>query len=224
MIGPQPSVELFGLVFHTPVTALTDVIVAIICFIAYVKLNALNDEGEVHRLFKYYFLSMSAATFLGGVVGHALMHYLPFYMKLPGWITSMLSVALLERAMIQYSRKLLNPKIGVFFSRLNIIELLTFLILSMVTLNFQFVLFHAAYGIAIVVGGFGLFMYMKEKSSGSRQMLIGVFACIIGASFFEFQIGLDDWFNHVDISHVFMMIASVLFYNGSRKLIKTTAD
>ena len=219
MVDPQPSVELFGLVFHTPVTALTDVMVAIICFMAYRRLKKIQAEGEVHYLFKYYFLTMGLATFLGGVVGHALMHYLPFYMKLPGWITSMLSVALLERAMIQYARKHLNPKIGIFFSRLNIVELGTFMMLSLVTLNFQFVLFHAAYGIAIVVGGFGLFIYKQERSTGSRQMLLGVLTCIIGASFFEFQIGLDKWFNHVDISHVFMMAASILFYKGGKNLI-----
>ena len=219
MIEPQPSVELFGLVLHTPVTAFTDVIVAAINLVAYIRLNRLQKTGEVHRLFKYYFLSMSMATFLGGVVGHALMHYLPFFMKLPGWITSMLSVALLERAVIQYTRKLINPKIGLFFSRLNIVELLTFLILSLVTLNFQFVLIHAAYGMAIVVLGFTGFIYMKEKSKGSKLILQAVLVCSIGAFFFVFEIGLNKWFNHVDISHVFMMIGSILYYKGARSLI-----
>ena len=163
---------------------------------------------------------MSLATFLGGVVGHALMHYLPFFMKLPGWITSMLSVALLERAVIQYARKLMNPSIGIFFSRLNIVELLTFLILSLVTLNFQFVLIHAAYGMAIVVTGFTGFIFIREKSKGSKQILFAVLVCAVGAFFFVFEIGLDKWFNHVDISHVFMMIGSVLYYKGSRGLIE----
>ncbi|MEM9931495.1 MAG: hypothetical protein AAF840_16935, partial [Bacteroidota bacterium] len=169
MLEPQPSIELFGLLIHEPVTALTDVLVAIICLVAYLKLNAMPQRSQVHGLFKYYFLSMSAATFLGGVVGHALLHYVPFYMKLPGWITSMLSVALLERAVIQYSRKWIDPKVGAFFAKLNIAELLTFLVLSLVTLNFQFVLVHAAYGMAIVVAGFGGFVYYKERSLGSKQ-------------------------------------------------------
>ena len=69
---------------------------------AYLKLNALPQRSQVQGLFKYYFLSMSLATFLGGVLGHALLHYVPFYLKLPGWITSMLSVALLERAFKTY--------------------------------------------------------------------------------------------------------------------------
>jgi drug/metabolite transporter superfamily protein YnfA len=140
-------------------------------------------------------------------------------MKLPGWITSMLSVALIERAMIQYSRKWIKPKIGVFFSKLNIVELLAFLILSLVTLNFQFVLIHAAYGMAFIVAGFAGFVHYKEKSTGSKQMLYGVLLSAIGALFFVFKIGLDKWFNHVDISHVFMMIASVVYYKGARRLI-----
>lgn len=220
MLEPQPSIEFFGLVLHEPVTALTDVFVAIICLGAYLKLNALSQRGEVQQLFKYYFLSMSIATFLGGVLGHALLPYVPFYMKLPGWITSMLSVALLERAVIQYSRKWIDPKIGIFFSKLNIIELLVFLVLALITLNFQFVLIHAAYGIAIVVTGFTCFVYFREKNTGSKQILLAVLVSTIGAFFFVFKIGLSKWFNHADISHVFMMIASVLYYKGARNLIE----
>ena len=220
MLEPQPSIELFGLVLQEPVTSLTDVFVSIICFVAYLKLNALPQRSQVQRLFKYYFLSMGLATFLGGVFGHALMHYVPFYMKLPGWITSMLSVAILERAVIIYARKWINPKIGAFFLKLNIIELIAFLVLSMVTLNFQFVLIHAAYGIAIVVTGFTGFIYFKEKNMGSKQILLAVLVSTIGAFFFVFKIGLDKWFNHADIAHVFMMIASVLYYKGARNLIE----
>ena len=220
MVTPQPSIELFGLIFHTPITAITDVIVAIICLVAFVKLKNLPDQGEVHRLFKYYFLSMCMATFLGGVIGHGLMHYLPFYMKIPGWITSMLSVALLERAVIQYTRRLINPMIGIFFSWLNIFELLTFMVLSLVTLNFQFVLAHAAYGMAIVVTGFTGFIYMKERGLGSKQILLAVLICFVGAFFFVFKIGIHMWFNHVDISHVFMMFSAWYFYKGSHDVIK----
>jgi len=178
------------------------------------------QRSQVQALFKYYFLSMSLATLLGGILGHALLHFVPFYMKLPGWITSMLSVALLERAVIQYSRKWINPKLGSFFSKLNIIELLAFLILSLTTLNFQFVLIHAAYGMAIVVLGFTGFVYFKSKNTGSKQILYAVLVSTIGAFFFVFQIGLSKWFNHLDISHVFMMIASILFYKGARNLIE----
>ena len=220
MLEPQPSIELFGLVLYEPVNTLTDICVAVICLVAYLKLNALPQRSQVQGLFKYYFLSMSMATFLGGVLGHALIHYMPFFMKLPGWITSMLSVALLERAMIQYSRQWIDPKIGAFFSKLNIIELLIFLILVLVTLNFQFVLIHAGYGIAIVVTGFTGFVYLKEKNSGSKKILYAVLVSTFGAFFFVFKIGLHKWFNHIDISHVFMMIASVLYYKGARNLIE----
>ncbi len=216
---PQPSIELLNLELQEPVTALTDVFVAIVNFVAYAKLRALPQRGRVHTLFTYYFLTMGVATFLGGVVGHALMAYIPFYMKVPGWIVSMLSVALLERAVIIYARKWMKPQIGNFFSKLNIAELLIFMALSLVTLNFQYVLIHAAYGMAIVVTGFTGFVYLKEKSTGSKQILYAVLVSAIGAAFFVFQIGIDKWFNHVDISHVFMMFASVLYYKGARNLI-----
>lgn len=217
----QPSIDLFGLVFHTPVTALTDVVVALICLGAYLRLGKIDQtyRGEIYLLFRYYFLSMSLATFFGGILGHALLHYLPFVAKLPGWITSMLSVALLERALIRYASRTLSDQVGRFFSRLNILELLAFLVLSLVTLNFKFVLAHAAYGIGVVTGGFGLYIFLKEKDRGSKRMLQGVLSCIVGATFFLLKIGVSKWFNHVDISHVFMMVASVFFYFGGKDLI-----
>lgn len=218
MVDPQPSIEIFDLVIREPITSLTDVLVAVICLWAYFKLRSMPQRNEVHRLFMYYFITMSVATFLGGVIGHAFLEYLPFIAKIPGWITSMLSVALLERTVIQYTRSIVSPKLGNFLAWVNIIELLTFLVLALVTLNFQFVLAHAAYGMGIVVLGFSWFIYRREKSLGSRQMLLAVGTCIIGASFFVFKIGIDIWFNHVDISHVFMMIASVFYYKGGKNL------
>lgn len=47
------------------------------------------------------------------------------------------------------------------------------------------------------------FVYFKEKNMGSKQILYAVLVSTIGAFFFVFKIGLDKWFNHVDISHVF---------------------
>lgn len=218
MLEPQPSIEIFDIVIREPVTSLTDVLVAVVCLVAYFKLRQMSLRNEVHRLFMYYFLTMSMATFLGGVIGHAFLEYLPFLAKIPGWITSMLSVALLERTVIQYTRSIVSPKLGNFLAWVNIIELLTFMILALATLNFQFVLAHAAYGMGIVVLGFSIFIYRTEKSLGSKQMLWAVAFCIVGATFFVFKIGIDKWFNHVDISHVFMMIASVLYYKGGKNL------
>ncbi len=218
MVEAQPSIEVFNVVIREPVTSLTDVLVAVICLMAYFSLKRMSLRNEVHRLFMYYFLTMSAATFLGGVIGHAFLEYLPFLAKIPGWITSMLSVALLERTVIQYTRSIVSPKLGNFLAWVNIIELLTFMILALVTLNFQFVLAHAAYGMGVVVLGFSIFIYRTEKSLGSKLMLWAVGFCIVGATFFVFKIGIDKWFNHVDISHVFMMIASVFYYKGGKNL------
>jgi predicted membrane channel-forming protein YqfA (hemolysin III family) len=91
-------------------------------------------------------------------------------------------------------------------------------------MNFKFVLIHAVYGIAIVVTVFTSFVYYKEKNAGSKQILLGVLFSSIGAFFFVFKIGLDKWFNHLDMSHLFMMIASVLYYKGAKNLIVGTTN
>ncbi|MFK7755575.1 MAG: hypothetical protein AB8B53_01445 [Flavobacteriales bacterium] len=220
MLEPQPSIELFGLILREPVTAGTDVLISIACLAVYFKLRSLPSKGNLRKLFMYHFLFMAIATFLGGVVGHALMHYLPEAMKLPGWIAGLISVALLERAIITYSCRFFNSKTGNILLGYNFIEFVTFLTLLLVTVSFKIVLFHTVLGILIVVTGLTGFLYVKEKSKGSINILLAVLVSVIGVLFFVFKIGLHKWFNHADIGHVFMILATFFYYKGAKDLIE----
>lgn len=55
---------------------------------------------------------MGIATMVGGVIGHGLLYAYSFAWKLPGWLTSMFSIALIERASIEQARKQISPKLG----------------------------------------------------------------------------------------------------------------
>jgi hypothetical protein len=219
MVYSQPSFELFGIQIAEPVTTLTDLIVTAVCGYAFNNLQKIPKQNNVHTYLKYYFLSMAVATAIGGLVGHGFFYLFAFAWKLPGWFTSMLSIALVERAAILYARKLVRPWVGSLFAALNIIELLTFVTITFITLDFFFVEVHAAYGLLLVVSSFSTVVYLKTKSRGSLLFLVAVSFSAVGALFFMNQWGVGPWFNHIDISHLFLAGSAWLFYRGSRLII-----
>lgn len=219
MYLPQPAIHLFGLRIDEPVTMLTDLMVSATCFYAFVQLRKKGGQGAVLWNLKYYFLSMAMATLIGGVIGHGFLYLFSFAWKLPGWLTSMFSIALLERASILFAKPLIPKKVGNFFAWLNLVELATFVTITFSTLNFFFVEVHSAYGLLVVVTSFQLLVYHKTRHSGSKYFLMGVGVAAVSALIFMNKIGLSPWFNHYDISHTLMTLGAFLFYRGSLKII-----
>jgi len=245
MYYEQPSIFPFGLRIDEPVTTLTDLLVSFVCFYAFLKLNKIDVKNKVHLYLRYYFLSMGIATAIGGLVGHGFLYLFDTQWqspekiisflgkifgeellkdianpwKLPGWLTSMFSIALVERASIEYARPLINKKVGTFFAWLNVIELLTFVTITFATLNFFFVEIHSAYGLLIVVTTFNTIVFIKTRKKGSKLFLIAVGFSAIGALFFMNKWGLGPWFNHFDISHIFMTLSAIFFYTGAREVL-----
>ena len=216
----QPSVVFSGIRIDEPVTTFTDLIVSAVCFYAFYHLNRTPVKNKVHWNLKYYFLSMALATLIGGVIGHGFLYLFSFAWKLPGWLTSMFSIALLERASILYAKPSINPKTGIFFAWMNIIELTTFVIVTFSTLNFFFVEVHSAYGLLIIVTSFNFVVYRKRKSEASKLFLFAVGVSAVSALIFMNEIGISKWFNHFDISHILMSISAFIFYKGSLKMIE----
>jgi hypothetical protein len=242
----QPDIFVWGLRIQEPVTTFTDLMVTAMCFYAFMKLKKIPVRSKTHLYVKYYFLSMSIATLFGGLFGHGFLYALDFTwkmpenfnqfiasifgdkhvndsaypLKLPGWITSMFAVMLLERAIIEYCRKLIPRKLGVFFGWVNIIELLLFMTITFTTLSFFFVEVHTAYGLLFVVGSFSTFAYIKTRSEGSKIFMIAVGISATAALFFMNEWGFSPWFNHLDVSHTLMTIGAFVYYRGALKMIE----
>jgi hypothetical protein len=219
MVFELTSIELFGIRIDEPVTTLTDLMVSATCFYAYRQISLNKPPTTLNQLFKYYFLSMACATAFGGLIGHGFLYAFSFAWKLPGWLTSMFSIALIERASILYARPYIpNQGLANFFQWLNIIELTTFVIITFTTLNFFFVEVHSAYGLLIVVTGFQGYVYYKTKSEASRLALTAVAISAVSAIIFMNEWGISKWFNHFDISHVLMTLGAWTFYKSAMKM------
>ncbi|MCF8331352.1 MAG: hypothetical protein K9H84_02785 [Bacteroidales bacterium] len=240
----QPAIDLFGLQVNEPVTVITDLLVAAVCLYAFIKLLQIPHRSKLKRYLLSYFFLMFIATATGGLIGHAfLWHFdstwsnpqwvdniieaIPFFQshepayawKLPGWITSMLSIMFVERAAIEQVRPVVKPAIGSTFKIINMIELLTFMAITLATLNFRYVEIHSGYGLMFVVLGLQGYAWLRTKDEGSKLFLYGVAFAAVGALFYMTETGISQWFNHYDISHTFMAIAAYIFYLGSRKML-----
>ncbi len=221
MQAAQPSIDILGVTVQEPVTAATDLLVSAVCLFAYYKISSMERKESLFVYFRFFFLTMCIATAYGGIIGHAFLYAFGFAWKVPAWIISMASVALLERASIQHARPLMKPVIGKTFAIINIIELMIFVCISMYTLNFFFVEVHAAYGLIIVVLSFELFTYIHSKDKASLTFLLGVFFAFLSAVIHLNRISINEWFNYNDISHVFMAVSGWCFYKGVMRLGKT---
>jgi hypothetical protein len=224
----QPSIYIGDVRMDEPVTVITDLLVSAVCLYAFIMLSRLKTESKMHFYLKYYFLTMAIATGVGGLIGHGFLYAFERRIdislevspwKLPAWLISMFSIMLIERAAIEYARPVINRQIGKFFSWLNIVEFITFVVITFTTLNFFFVQAHAAYGLLIVVAGFSVYVFWKQRTRGSKIFLVAVSIAAISALIFLNKWGISKWFTHFDISHVLMTISAWFFYRGGKQIL-----
>ena len=219
MVFEQPSIYPAGIRIDEPITTLTAVMVSAVCFFAFVKLTKIPVHNKVHLFLRYYFLSMGVATAIGGIIGHAFLYALSFGWKLPGWITSMLSIMLVERAAIEYTRPLVNHKLGKALKWINLLELATFMTITLSTLNFFFVELHTGYGIIGVVGSLNLYIWYKRRTEGSKLFLVAVFFYGISGLIYMNEWGISKWLTHSDISHLLLVGGAIFFYLGAKRIL-----
>jgi hypothetical protein len=218
----QPSVFVFGVRIDEPVTSLTALMISGVCLYAFIKLSRIQVQHKTNLYLRYYFLIMSVATANGGIIGHAFLFHFSFAWKLIGWILSMVSIMLIERASIEYTSSQIPERFSRVLKWINLLELTFFIVITCVTLNFFFVEAHTTYGLLIVVASLHLFVYRKTKSNGSRLFLIAVGIAAISAIIFMNKWGISKWFNHNDISHVLLTITAWFFYLGGKKIAMET--
>ncbi|MEA2042628.1 MAG: hypothetical protein U9N85_08770 [Bacteroidota bacterium] len=208
------TMNLFNIRIDEPMAVITDLLVTAISLYAFFVIHNRKRGVKTFVFFKMYFLIMAVATALGGVVGHGFLYALSFEWKLPGWILSMISIALIERATIEHSGKVMPEKFFSVLKVVNIAELAIFITISMLTLNFFFVEIHSAYGLMFVVSSLEIYIYAKTKAKSSKLMLIGIGFAAVAALFFMNEISIHQWFNHLAMSHTLMAVASFFIFKG----------
>jgi uncharacterized membrane protein len=211
----NPSIELFGVRVDEPVTSGTDIIVGLIGIFAYLKTKGKNERHV--RYYSYFFLFMALSTFCAALIGHAFNYrFGGVSAKVPGWILGIIGIGLSQFAALFHTRSLLGDSTFRILFILNALEILAVTILIFIIPTFVIVEIHSGFGLVIMVCILEGINYSKTKSILSRNMLIGVGFAVLAVATHIARLAPSVWFNHLDVSHVFMALGLYTMYKGVR--------
>jgi Family of unknown function (DUF6962) len=217
----QPSIEVLNLRVDEPITTVTDLLLAAICFYAFFRIRKLEYLGNVKRYFKYYFLTLGLGAAFGGILGHAFQYRLSEEWKLVSWVLTLGSVALMAQSLTEMAKPLVKPGLSKLISRFNLLVFAIALFYTLWTMAFSPVKYYTIYGMLVVVGSLSYFIFHR---TGDRAMLILMGAVGVGflsAIIFSFQWGLSPWLNHNDISHLILSFSAYHIYRGAELVMET---
>jgi len=218
----QPGIDIFGFHLMEPVTVITDLLVAGVCFYAWHQIKKMNPKTKAQLYTQIFMLLMGIAATLGAILGHGLIHIVHPLFKIPGWYFSMFSIAFIERAAISQASATMPKRIASFFLKLNIVELIILCIIVIATIEFKYVEFHSAYGFLIVVLFFHAYNFKKTKNKGSRLMLLNTILLLIAVFIFNYPVVLHTFFNHRDLAHIVMACSIYVIYRAT--LVSATSN
>ena len=215
----QPSIEILNLRIDEPITTVTDLLFAAICFYAFFQIRKMESGGRVRWYFKYYFLTLGLGALFGGIFGHAFLYRLSPGWKMVSWILTLFSVALITHALVELSRPLVKPWFSKWVSRINLLILAFALFYTLWTLAFSPVKYYSIFGLVIVVGSLSYYIFLKTRKRGVTVLMAAVGLGFISALVFSFEWGLSPWFNHNDISHVILSFSVFGMYKGAALIL-----
>ncbi len=212
----NPTIYIGDLRIDEPITTLTDLIFIGVCFFAFFKTkHVANNTGA--NLYRWFFLLTGASTLVAALIGHAFLYYFGAEAKIYGWAFGIFSIAASQLAAINHSRLSIGEKAYKILLIGSVTETLTAFVLTFVFWTFIVVEIHTAFSLAIVVTILEFINYKKTNSKLSLNMIYGVGIAIIAVMCHIFKIAYSVWFNHIDLSHIFMTLSIYVMYKGVAK-------
>lgn len=158
--------------------------------------------------FGKFFLFISISTFFAAW-SHLFYNYLGMAGKIPGYSTTIISISMLEYAMVIY----LYPKGNILLKSIIFILMVSAFGLLIFELKFLWIAIHMAIGIVLFLGIPFSFKIIKGEEKASFFFWGFIFMLMtLPVELLEFN--LHPWFQHQDISHIFMICALYCFSKG----------
>ncbi len=212
----NPSIELFGLRIDEPITAGTDVIVALIGILGYFKIARSKNLRHV-SVYSYFFLGTGISTMVAGILGHAFLYRFGYEIKMVGWVLGIMGTCFAQFGAVYHLKNSLIPNTFKTLLWICYAEVVISMSILVLRPSFMVVICHTAFGLILMVTILEAVNYSKTKSKLSIMMIYGVGLAIVAIIAHTTRISISKWFNYLDISHVFLglslyvMISGVLF-------------
>ncbi len=217
----QSSIVLLGIQINEPVTTLTDLIVAVICLYAYLKLRKIPATQKSHNYYLYFFFVMAIASAMGGLIGHGFIYLFNKYWVYPGWGASIIGINLLTKALIHDSRIFLKQKVWKAIYLINIIELPVLLFMLSFYMKFMLVILYSVYGLVLITGIFSSLLYFNSSVKGYGFFMLSAAFTTVTIIIFVNELNIHPWFNQADMGHVLLAVNSYFLYTGTEKIFSS---
>lgn len=203
----------------------TDILLAILCFYIATKLSKMSGERGSRKLLLWHFYLLGFSTLIGGIVGHGFFYVFGMQGKIPNWLLSNASVFALELVVLRLVGAQIPKKLYLFAASLSTSLFIACSVLGIWSLKFMWVMAHSAYGLLFIVGGFGIFMIRKNLFTlVFKRFWIAIGFSFVAALVFALKLAPMKWFNHMDLSHVFLGLSFWFFYLGGKELLRSTRE
>ena len=220
MIPFQNPDIFFGSVrIQEPITALTDLIFCMVCFYAYHKTKNISNLKAI-KFYNLFFLTTGISTLVAAFVGHAFLYYFGSNAKIYGWVLGIFSISFAQFAALYHTKNVLDKNRYKILFIISCAETVLSFILTFYFWSFIVVLIHTVFSLLILVTVLESINYYKTKSLLSKYMLFGVGFLLIASLTHLFKLGFSKWFNHLDVSHVFMTLGIYTMYYGVKNFKK----
>ncbi len=214
----NPDVYIGSLRVQEPITVLTDFVFVAMCLFAFFKIDTIKSQPEI-KLYRYFFLVNGISTFVAAIIGHAFLYHFGFENKMYGWLGGILGMSFAQFGAIYHTRKTIGESVFKFLFCFNCLETIAAFICVLTIKSFVVVEVHSAFALLLMVTLLEYIHYRKTKSVMSKYLMIGVSFTVGAVICHAGKLAMSVWFNHMDLSHVFMTLSVYFMYKGvSRNL------
>ena len=207
------SIEIGGFVIQAPITAGTNLVLAVQCFLYFRSLRA---RPEARSRFWGGFFSMMAIATLAGVLKHGFPHELSERgLLLVSWVSSVTGGIATYYAQSATAVTHASEHLKRRFDRLFQIQLLVFLAVN-VALGPQMLLLlvNIAAGLLPVIGVEA--KALRRGHHGSGWIVGGLSLSILTGAVYLAGLSIGPWLNHIDIAHLLMFVSFWLIVRACR--------
>ena len=209
----NPTIHIGGLRIDEPITVLTDLIFCAVCFYAYYKSKHISNIKAI-KLYSLFFLTTGISTLIAALIGHAFLYHFGKDAKIYGWVLGIFSISFSLFAVLNHTKSIIGNKNYKTLRNLSYLEILFSLICTFYYWSFIVVIIHTTFSFLFMVVPLEYLKYKKTKSLLSLYIIYGVGFMLIAAFCHLLKLSFGIWFNHLDVSHVFMTLSVYSMYFG----------
>jgi len=217
--------ELFGLELLEPNSFIGDFV--IFAFSIYFGLKVLKlDRSHFIRTWNLFFFAFGIGFLFGGL-GHLMYNYWEIPGKYIGWFAGLVTVYIIERAMIPY---LSNQKTIQLLTKISKVKFLLAITAKILVIYFidlekdysvamRVTIINSAIGLIFSLGILG-YVFSKKITPGFKYFMYSVLIMLPAAIFQSQKISIYPWFDKNDISHIFILFGLIFYYLGVKSVAK----